>query len=87
MPVEVFLCVTKLGRFGRSTGSVGFGKEENDGAAAGEFLQREFASAVGFEFEVWGFLSDFQHLIVPKRRPPRGVGTSGSSRYINLATS
>ena len=36
--VEVFLCVTKLGRFGGSTGSVGFGEKEQHDAAASEFL-------------------------------------------------
>jgi hypothetical protein len=34
--VEVFFCVAKLGRFGRSAGSVGFGVEEKDEAFAGE---------------------------------------------------
>ncbi len=32
--VEFFLCVAKLGRFDRSTGSVGFGIEEEDDAFA-----------------------------------------------------
>jgi hypothetical protein len=31
-PVEVLLCVTKLGRFGRSTGSIGFRVEEKNDA-------------------------------------------------------
>jgi hypothetical protein len=34
--VEVFLCVTKLGRFNGSTGSVGFGIEEKENAATFE---------------------------------------------------
>jgi len=34
--VEIFFCVTKLGRFDRSTGSVGFGVEEEQNALAGE---------------------------------------------------
>jgi hypothetical protein len=34
--VELFFCVTKLGRFDRSTGSVGFGVEEEEDALAGE---------------------------------------------------
>jgi hypothetical protein len=34
--VEFFFCVTKLGRFDRSTGSVGFGVEEEKDALAGE---------------------------------------------------
>jgi len=32
--VEVLLCVTKLGRFGRSTGSIRFGKEKENDAPA-----------------------------------------------------
>jgi hypothetical protein len=34
--VEVFFCVAKLGRFDGSTGSVGFGVEEEEDAPAGE---------------------------------------------------
>jgi hypothetical protein len=34
--VEIFFCVTKLGRFDGSTGSVGFGVEEEEDALAGE---------------------------------------------------
>ena len=34
--VEFFFCVTKLGRFDGSTGSVGFGVEEEEDALAGE---------------------------------------------------
>jgi hypothetical protein len=34
--VEVFFCVAKLGRFDGSTGSVGFGVEEEENALAGE---------------------------------------------------
>ena len=34
--VEVFLCVTKLGRFDGSTGGVGFGVEEEEDALTGE---------------------------------------------------
>jgi hypothetical protein len=34
--VEIFFCVAKLGRLDRSTGSVGFGVEEQENALAGE---------------------------------------------------
>ena len=34
--VEIFFCVAKLGRFDGSTGSVGFGVEEEEDALAGE---------------------------------------------------
>ena len=36
--VEFWFCVTKLGRFYRSTRSVGFGEEKEDDAPAGEVL-------------------------------------------------
>ena len=38
--VEILLCVAKLGRFGRSTGSVGFGKEKNHHAAPDKVFER-----------------------------------------------
>jgi hypothetical protein len=46
--VEIFFCVTKLGRFDRSTGSVGFGIEEEEDALAGEVLERHSFVFVGF---------------------------------------
>jgi hypothetical protein len=45
--VEFFFCVTKLGRFYRSTGSVGFGVEEKNDASAGEVLEGDFVACVG----------------------------------------
>jgi hypothetical protein len=38
--VEIFFCVTKLGRLDSSTGGVGFGIEEQEDAPAGEVLER-----------------------------------------------
>jgi hypothetical protein len=38
--VEVLLCVTKLGRFGRSTGSVSLRKEEQHNAPAAKIRER-----------------------------------------------
>jgi len=64
--VEFFLCVAKLGRFGGSTRSVGFGEEKQHDAFAREVLQREFASSVGFQGKVWGFLTNFQHRLILK---------------------
>lgn len=60
--VEVLLCVAKLGRFGGSTGSVGFGKEKDDHAVVFEVLKRDFASGVGLQRKVRGLLSNFQHI-------------------------
>lgn len=47
--VELPLCVTKLGRFDRSTGSAGFGEEKEEDAPAGEVLERDLLPFVGFE--------------------------------------
>ena len=71
--VELLLCVAKLGRFGGSTGSVGFGEEKNHNAAADQVFERKLVSAVGLEFEVWSFLSDFQHWFYPKAPPRRAA--------------
>ena len=46
--VEILLCVTKLGRFGRSTGSVRFGEEEEHDTAAFVGFEREFAAFICF---------------------------------------
>ena len=45
--VEFLFCVTKLGRFDGSTGSVGFGKEEKEDAPAGEVFESELFTFVG----------------------------------------
>jgi len=55
------LCVTKLGRFDGSTGSAGFGEEEEKDALAGEVLERELLAFVGFETEGGGFGTYFEH--------------------------
>jgi hypothetical protein len=59
--VEIFFCVAKLGRFDRSTGSVGFGVEEEEDALAGEVFERDLFAFVGLEAEGGGFGTDFQH--------------------------
>ncbi len=45
--VEIFFCVAKLGRFDGSTGSAGFGVEEEEDALASEVFEGEFAPVVG----------------------------------------
>jgi hypothetical protein len=57
--VEIFFCVTKLGRFDGSTGSVGFGVEEDEDALAGEVFERDEFVFVGFQAEGGGFGADF----------------------------
>ena len=60
--VEILFCVTKLGRFDGSTGSVGFGVEEEEDALAREVFQRDGLVFVGFQAEGGGFGADLEHL-------------------------
>jgi hypothetical protein len=57
--VELALCVAKLGRFDRSTGSVGFRVEEQEDALALEISQGDKCAVVGFDTEAGGFGADF----------------------------
>jgi hypothetical protein len=57
--VEFLLCVAKLGRFDGSTGSVGFGVEEEENAVALEIGQGDKGVFVGFETEAGGFGAEF----------------------------
>ncbi len=45
--VELFLCVTKLGRFGRSTGSIGFREEKENHGSSAEIRQGERGAFIG----------------------------------------
>ena len=60
-PVELRFCVTKLGRFDGSTGSVGFGKEEQQNAAALEVLQGKLFPFIGWKAKVGGCGANFEH--------------------------
>jgi hypothetical protein len=59
MLVEVFFCVTKLGRFNGSTGSVGFGIEKEENALTFEICQGDERVVVGFEAKGGGFCAEF----------------------------
>jgi hypothetical protein len=59
--VEIFFCVTKLGRFDRSTGGVCFGVEEEEDALASEVFERDVFAFVGFEAEGGSFGAKFEH--------------------------
>jgi hypothetical protein len=59
--VELLLCVTKLGRFDGSTGSVGFGIEEEEDTLAFEITQGDEGVIIRFETEVGSFGADFEH--------------------------
>ena len=45
--IEVLLCVAKLGRFGCSTGSVGFREEKEDDAPSAKVRERKCRAFVG----------------------------------------
>ena len=64
--VELRLCVTKLGRFGGSTGRVGLGEEKNQDALAFEVNEGDFLALIGSEREAWSFVASFEHENVPR---------------------
>jgi hypothetical protein len=74
--IELLFCVTKLGRFDGSTGSVGFGKEEEQDAPALEVFQCNVFPLVGFEPEAGGFVSGLEH----EKSPFTSIGPSGGIR-------
>lgn len=59
--VEVMLCVTKLGRFGRSTGCICFGIEKEDDTPAEKIGKRNIGTCVVLEGERGGFTAYFEH--------------------------
>jgi hypothetical protein len=59
--VEFLFCVTKLGRFNRSTGSVGFRIEEDQDALTGEILEGKNGAVVGGKTEGGSFDAGFEH--------------------------
>jgi hypothetical protein len=59
--LELRFCVTKLGRFGGSTGGIGSRKEKEHDALALEILKRDLFAFIGFQPEIRGFLAWLQH--------------------------
>jgi hypothetical protein len=57
--------VTKLGRFGDSTGSIGFGKEKQDYVLAGKILQGYGGTAIGMQRKLWSFVTELKHDVSP----------------------
>jgi hypothetical protein len=55
--VEMLLCVTKLGRFDRSTRGVGLGEEKEEHALAAKIGKRDVLVVVGFQPEVGSFVA------------------------------
>jgi len=70
--IELLFCVTKLGRFDGSTGSVGFRKEEEQDAPALKVFQRDAFVFVGLEPEARGFVAGLEH----EKFPFTSVGPS-----------
>jgi hypothetical protein len=66
--IKIFFCVTKLGRFDGSTGSVGFGVEEEEDALAFEVSQGDRRVVICFETEAGGFGAWFEHWGFPSRQ-------------------
>jgi hypothetical protein len=61
--VEVFFCVTKLGRFDGSTRSVGFREKEEQDSLAAKIRERDVFSLVGLETEAGSFGAGLEHKI------------------------
>jgi hypothetical protein len=57
--IELLLCVTKLGRFGRSTRCVGLREEIKEYALAAEVRQRNLIAIVRFQAKVRRFVTNF----------------------------
>jgi hypothetical protein len=59
--VELPFCVTKLGRFGGSTGGVGLGEEKNQNTLALEVAKGDFSALIGSEGEIGRFVAWLEH--------------------------
>lgn len=60
--VELLFCVAKLGRFNRSTGSVGLWIEKEHDAFAEVVGESDFVACVVLQAKCGGFVADFQHV-------------------------
>jgi len=61
--VEVFFCVTKLGRFDGSTGGVSFRVEEEQDALALEIAEGNLLTFIGCERKCGCLVTDFEHKV------------------------
>jgi hypothetical protein len=59
--IELRFCVAKLGRFGGSTGSVGFGEKEKEDALPFEVFEGELFAFVRVQAERGRFVAYFEH--------------------------
>ena len=69
--VELLLCVTKLGRFCRSTGSIGFGEKEQDDALAAVVAQRNVIAVIRLQGEIRSLIAWLEHESPPYREQCR----------------
>ncbi len=60
--IELRFGVTKLGRFDRSTGCVGFWKEKEEHALAFEVFERDFFVLIGLELKIGSFVADSRYI-------------------------
>jgi hypothetical protein len=60
--VELLFCVAKLGRFGRSAGSVGFRIEKQHDAFAEVVRERDIFAGVVLQAKCGGFAAYFEHI-------------------------
>jgi hypothetical protein len=68
MLVKLLFCVTKLGRFDRSTGRVRFGKEKDHDALPLEVSQRDFSSFIRTQSKVRRFAAGLEHGVLGQVR-------------------
>jgi hypothetical protein len=59
--VEFFLCVTKLGRFDRSTGRVCLGKEKEQNTLPPKIGEGKFGAVIGLQAEKGSLGTWFEH--------------------------
>lgn len=60
--IELLLCVAKLGRFRRSTGSVCFRIEKENDPFAEEVRERDLVAGVILQAKYGGFVACFEHV-------------------------
>jgi hypothetical protein len=59
--IELPFCVTKLGRFDGSTGSIGFGIQKEQDALAAKIGEGDLFAVVRGQTEAGSFIADFEH--------------------------
>ena len=60
--IELRFGVTKLGRFDRSTGCIGFWKEKKEHALASEVFERDFSVLICLELKIGSLVADSRYI-------------------------